>query len=61
MVNGRQDVRGRLEGLKRVQHPNLDLEYTAFKVAEQPNLRLYLYTPADDRTEAKHREANAAG
>jgi transcriptional regulator with XRE-family HTH domain len=59
----RQDVRGRKEGLKGYQHPQLgrfDLEYTAFQVAEQPSLRLYLYTPADGRSEAKLREAVAA-
>ena len=47
----RQDVRGRREGLKRFQHPRLgrfDLEFTSFQVAEQPALRLSLYTPADD-------------
>jgi hypothetical protein len=59
----RQDVRGRQEGLKRFQHPELgrlDLEFTSFQVAEQPSLRLYLYTPADDaRTETKLREALA--
>ncbi|TME86429.1 MAG: hypothetical protein E6I43_04365 [Chloroflexi bacterium] len=56
----RQDVRGRQEGAKRFQHPELgrfDLEYTAFQVAEQPSLRLYLYTPADKRTAMKLREA----
>jgi transcriptional regulator with XRE-family HTH domain len=55
----RQDVRGRPEGLKRLQHPTLgriDLEFTIFQVAEQPSLRLYLYTPADERTETKLRE-----
>ena len=55
----RQDVRGRQEGVKRFQHPELgrfDLEYTAFQVAEQPSLRLYLYTPADKRTAMKLRE-----
>jgi transcriptional regulator with XRE-family HTH domain len=47
----RQDVRGRREGVKRYNHPELgrfDLEYTSFQVAEQPSLRLSLYTPADD-------------
>jgi hypothetical protein len=37
--------------LKRYNHPALgrfDLEYTSFQVAEQPSLRLALYTPADD-------------
>jgi hypothetical protein len=60
----RQDVRGRLEGLKRFQHPELgrfDLEYTSFQIAEQPSFRLYLYTPADDgRSEATLREVVAA-
>jgi len=60
----RQDVRGRQEGLKRFKHPELgrlDLEFTSFQVAEQPSLRLYLYTPADDgRSETKLREAVAA-
>jgi hypothetical protein len=59
----RQDVRGREEGLKRLEHPELgrlDLEFTVFQVAEQPSLRLYLYTPADDgRTEGKLREVVA--
>lgn len=47
----RQDVRDRSEGLKRFNHPELgrfDLEYTSFQVAEQPSLRLALYTPAAD-------------
>jgi transcriptional regulator with XRE-family HTH domain len=59
----RQDVRGRQEGLKRFQHPELgrfDVEFTAFQVAEQPSLRLFLYTPADGRSETKLREAVAA-
>ncbi len=60
----RQDVRGRQEGLKRFRDPELgrfDLEFTSFQVAEQPSLRLYLYTPADDgRSEAKLREVVAA-
>jgi hypothetical protein len=53
----RQDVQGRQEGPKRFQHPEgrLDLEDTCFQVAEQPSLRLYLYTPADERTESKLR------
>lgn len=54
-------MRGRQEGLKRFRHPKLgrfDLEYASFRVAEQPSLRLYLYTPADDgRSESKLREA----
>jgi transcriptional regulator with XRE-family HTH domain len=56
----RQDVRGRQEGLKRLQHPTLgrvDLEFTIFHIAEQPRLRLYLYTPADERSDTKLREA----
>jgi MmyB-like transcription regulator ligand binding domain len=62
-VRARQDVRGRREGLKRFQHPELgrfDLEYTSFQVAEQPSLRLSLYTPADDgRSETTLRETVA--
>lgn len=61
---GRQDVRGRQEGLKRLQHlelGRLNLEYTSFQVAEQPSLRLFLFTPADDgRSKAKLREAVAS-
>ena len=56
----KQDVRGRPEGLKKLQHPKLgriNLEFTIFQVAEQPSLRLYLYTPGDERTEIKLREA----
>jgi transcriptional regulator with XRE-family HTH domain len=56
----RQDVRGRQEGLKRFAHPELgriDLEFTAFQVAEQPSLRLYLYAPADARSETRLKEA----
>jgi len=60
----RQDVRGRQEGLKRFRDPELgrfDLEFPSFQVAEQPSLRLYLYTPSDDgRSEAKLREVVAA-
>lgn len=55
----RQDVRGRQEGLTRFKHPvfgRLDLEYTSFQVVEHPSLRLYLYTPTDDRSTAKLRE-----
>jgi hypothetical protein len=56
-------VRGRQEGRKRLQHPKLgrlDLEFTIFHVAEQPSLRLYLYTPADDGPpEARLRESVA--
>jgi transcriptional regulator with XRE-family HTH domain len=56
----KQDVRGRPEGLKKLQHAKLgriNLEFTIFQVAEQPSLRLYLYTPGDERTEIKLREA----
>jgi transcriptional regulator with XRE-family HTH domain len=58
----RQDVRGRLEGLKRLQHPEhpelgpFELEFTSFQVAEQPSLRLYLYAPPDERSERVLRE-----
>jgi transcriptional regulator with XRE-family HTH domain len=44
----RQDVRGRPEGLKRMQHPELgriDLEFTTYQVGEQPSLKLILYSP----------------
>ncbi|HUZ85510.1 MAG TPA: hypothetical protein VNF26_01015 [Candidatus Baltobacterales bacterium] len=38
------------------------LEFTILHVAEQPSLRLYLYTPADGgRTEATLRKAVVAG
>jgi MmyB-like transcription regulator ligand binding domain len=56
----KQDVRGRPEGLKKLQHHSLgriNLDFTIFQVAEQPSLRLYLYTPGDERTEIKLREA----
>ena len=56
----KQDVRGRPEGLKKLQHHALgriNLDFTIFQVAEQPSLRLYLYTPGDERTEIKLREA----
>ncbi len=59
----RQDVRGRQEGLKRFQHPKLgrlDLEYTSFQVAEQPSMRLDLYTPADELTQIKLREVSSS-
>jgi transcriptional regulator with XRE-family HTH domain len=60
----RQDVRGRPEGRKVLLHPRLgrlDLEFTILQVAEQPSLRLYLYTPADDgETEKKLRTAAAS-
>jgi len=55
-------VRARVEGLKRFKHPELgrlDLEYTVFQVAEQASLRLYVYTPADEHTEAKLRDSAA--
>jgi hypothetical protein len=44
-------VQGRREGLKRFERAELgcyDLEYASFQVADQPSLRLALYTPADD-------------
>jgi transcriptional regulator with XRE-family HTH domain len=60
----RQDVRGRREGLMRFRHPErgrFDLEFTSFQVAEQPSLRLALYTPADDAgSETTVREIVAA-
>jgi len=59
----RQDVRIRQEGRKQFQHPELgrlDLEFTAFQVAERPSLRLYLYAPGDSRSEMKLREAAEA-
>ena len=60
----RQDVRGRREALKRFNHSELgrfDLEFTSFQVAEQPSLRLALYTPADDgHSERTVREVVAA-
>jgi hypothetical protein len=60
----RQDVRGRREGQKRFAHPafgRYDLEFTSFQVAEQPSLRLSLYTPADDgHSERTLREIVAA-
>ena len=58
----RQDVRARQEGRKRFEHPELgrfDLDYTSFQVAEQPSLRLLLFTPADERSEDVLREAAA--
>jgi transcriptional regulator with XRE-family HTH domain len=60
----RQDVRGRLEGVKRFEHPKLgrfDLEFTVFQVAEQPSLRLFLYAPADATSEKKLRAAANPG
>jgi len=56
----RQDVRGRLEGAKLFNHPQLgrlEFEYTPFEIIEQPSLRLYLFTPANKNTEAKLRAA----
>jgi transcriptional regulator with XRE-family HTH domain len=47
----RQDVRGRLEGLKRLRHPvvgRLDLTHTTYRVNDHPNLQLVLYTAAKD-------------
>jgi transcriptional regulator with XRE-family HTH domain len=43
----RHDVRGRLEGVKLLDHPALgplDLEYTTYRVNDQPGLKLTLYT-----------------
>ena len=61
----RQDVRGRQEGRKQLLHPelgHLQVEFTIFHVAEQPSLRLYLYTPADDgETETALRKALGVG
>ena len=59
----RQDVRGRPEGRKVLLHPELgrlDLEFTILQVAEQPSLRLYLYTPADDGETAQRLRDTAA-
>lgn len=56
----RHDVRGRLEGSKLYDHPQLgrlEFEYTPFEITEQPSLRLYLFTPANKNTEAKLRAA----
>jgi transcriptional regulator with XRE-family HTH domain len=42
----RHDVRGRLEGRKLLDHPDLgplDLEYTMYRVNDQPGLKLTLY------------------
>jgi hypothetical protein len=47
-------------GLKKLQHAKLgriNLDFPIFQVAEQPSLRLYLYTPGDERTEIKLRVA----
>jgi transcriptional regulator with XRE-family HTH domain len=44
----RQDVRGRPEGWKRLDHPELgplDLEYTTYRVNDEPGLKLVLYAP----------------
>lgn len=64
VVWARQEVRGRQEALKRFQLGDLgrfDLEFTSFQVAEQPSLRLSLYTPAlDGRSERTLREIVAA-
>lgn len=60
----RQDVRGRPEGRKVLNHPELgrlELEFTILHVAEQPSLRLYLYTPAGNgATERKLRDSFTA-
>jgi transcriptional regulator with XRE-family HTH domain len=60
---GRQDVRGREGGAKHFNHPQLGrlgFEYTPFEIPEQPSMRLYLFTPTDERTERKMREVAAA-
>lgn len=44
----RQDVRGRPEGWKLLGHPELgalDLEYTTYRVNDEPGLKLVLYAP----------------
>ncbi len=44
----RQDVGGRPEGWKRLDHPDLgclDLEYTTYRVNDEPGLKLVLYVP----------------
>lgn len=60
----RQDVRGRVEGLRRFRHAvvgRFDVESMSFQVAEQPSLRLFLHMPAaDGRSEAKLREIVSA-
>lgn len=59
----RRDVRGRESGAKHFNHPQLgrlEFEYTPFEIPEQPSMRLYLFTPTDERTERKMREAPAA-
>jgi hypothetical protein len=41
-------VRGRPEGWKRLDHPELgplDLEYTTYRVNDEPGLKLVLYAP----------------
>ncbi len=58
----RQDVRGRPEGLKSLDHPvfgRLDLEFTTYRVGEQPGLKLVLYAPLrGSATAAKLRQAD---
>ncbi len=59
----RQDVRERQGGFKRLRHPKLgrlDIESTSLRDTENPSLRIFLYSPADGRSEAKLREAAAA-
>jgi transcriptional regulator with XRE-family HTH domain len=59
----RQDVRHRREELHRFDHPELgrlDLVLSPFQVADQPSLRVVLYTPADGETERALREAPGA-
>jgi hypothetical protein len=44
----RQDVRGRPEGWKLLDHPELgplDLEFTTYRVNDEPGLKLVLYAP----------------
>ncbi|HZU17546.1 MAG TPA: helix-turn-helix transcriptional regulator [Candidatus Dormibacteraeota bacterium] len=44
----RRDVHGRTDGLKRLRHPelgDLELEYTTYRIDDQPGLRLCFYTP----------------
>ena len=59
----RQDVRERQGGFKRLRHPKLgrlDLESTSLRDTENPSLRLFIYSPADRKSEDKLREAAAA-
>ena len=52
----RHDVQPRKAGTGRIQHPELgrlELEFTSLQVLEEPSLRLYLYSPANEESEAK--------